>query len=230
SILIKPSTSVKEAQEQLKAVIAQANKVDQVAISENGKGISIDEKWTTEEDKTAFIKTFDAASKLVTNDIAELDKASQELAKAIADYELAKEDGLNSDFVIVIPSEEFEATGEVVKEIAIPEVASQKQTVTVTAKIEDSKTPVEANLEIKADTQLEQDLETLKKEADELATEYKEKVSEDGKDVSTKDKWVTQEALAALNAAIGEAKKYLTEDNNLKITATVVENLQAAID
>ena len=232
SILIKPSTSVKEAQEQLKAVIAQANEVEQVATSTDGKNISIDKEWTTPEEKTDFINAFNDASKLVTNDIAELDKASQVLSKAIADYELAKRDGLNSDLVIVIPSEEFKATGEVVKEIAIPEVASEKQTVKVTATItiEDSNISETVNLEIKANEQLKEDLKTLKDKANNLANEYKEKVSEDGKNVSTKDKWVTQEALDALKAAIEEANKYLAEGANLKITATVVENLQAAID
>lgn len=174
SILTKTSTSIKEAQEQLKAVIAQANEVEQVATSTDGKNISIDKEWTTPEKLQGFTDALASAKKLVqetTEAITNLDNGSQQLSKAIAEYELDKKFG--SLLVIVIPSEEFEATGEVVKEIAIPEVASEKQTVNVTATIEDSNISETVNLDIEANSQLGSDLKTLKDKANNLANEYK---------------------------------------------------------
>ena len=89
------STTIKEAENQLKAFIDKAKAVKIVKVSETeGKEIPTDQKWTTKEEQQAFNDALDKALNTKVISLSGLDKESKNLSDAISNYEEAKKDGI----------------------------------------------------------------------------------------------------------------------------------------
>lgn len=100
----------------LNNAIQAAEKVEQVAVSVDGKNIEKNKKWTTKEALDAFKDAISAAKTVQKNDDADkdaIDQAVVDLNKAVETYIKAQKPGLKEEAPIPLPNEEKTYTANV---------------------------------------------------------------------------------------------------------------------